>query len=298
MNNNPFIIIQAKNLSFTFSFATFYTSHECATPFTSFQTNAGIVGKYGEWFNFVTTWTYSADDLGANAVGNIFALENTEPGTTISMDEFIFELPSEKSYPVANDACNQLVVNGNAENTDGNGLSPYPFWSSRSDWWEPTITKETLANGSTNKFFRANKRKWHSDSIRTSLLKECFVKGLVYTISLRVRIDYKASPLSYYVQLKGQKADGSWTYKQPLQCPAQSASDGWVSCSGPFVIDSDYEAIAKNIEMEIIFDYGKDVDPWAVVDYDDISIAFKSGVSPCCFNSLHSTIFHCKRIYL
>lgn len=192
------------------------------------------------------------------------------------MDSVVFELPSEKSTRLANDACNELIVNGGAENGDGNGYSFYPFWSSRSDWWEPTVNEEVASNGAVNHFFRANRRKWHSDSIRTTLPTACFVKGLVYTVSLRLRIFYH-TPLSYYVQLTGPRADGSgWTYKQPLFCPAQSESDGWVTCSGPMVIDADYEVLSE-IHYEIIMDYVKDKDPWAIVDYDDISIAFKSG---------------------
>ncbi len=155
------------------------------------------------------------------------------------------------------------------------------MWSSRSGDWQPNIYIETLPNGKVNKFFRASNRRWHSDSIRTTLLKECFVKGLVYTVSLKVRIQ-KDIPLSYYVQLKGPRADGSgWTHKQPLFCPEQSQDQGWVSCSGPFVIDEDYEAIGEDLHFEVIFDYKKDTPenaPWAVVDYDDISISFTSGV--------------------
>ncbi len=193
------------------------------------------------------------------------------------MDEFVFELPSEKSYPIVDDACSELIINGDAESTDGNGWSPYPLWSSRSDAWDPVVTEEVSTSGSINKFYRAKNRRWHSDSIKANLLKQCFVKGLVYTISLKVRIHYHTS-LSYYVQLKGPKSDGTgWIHKQPLYCPEQSSMSGWVTCSGPFVIDMDYEAIGKDIEFEIIFDNLKDVSPWAVVDYDDLSISFKSG---------------------
>ena len=242
------------------------------------QMNAGIVGKYGEWFTFATQWTYDAEDLGLldEIIGNIFFLENTEPGTTISMDEFVFELPSTRSYPVADDACRELVVNGDAENTDGNGWHYYPMYSPRSDWWQPAIVKETLADGRVNKFYRASKRISSWESPRFQMIKDCFIRGLVYKISVKVRIFYD-KPIKYYIQLNGLKSDGSgWTQKQPLYCPEQTEAQGWVTCSGPLLIDADYENF-KEIHYEMKFQ--NEENKFAVVDFDDFSIAFVNGVS-------------------
>ena len=88
--------------------------------------NKGLVGKYGEWFTVSTSWTYDADDLTDNVAGHIYYIQQTEIGTKVSLDHFTLELPSEKSLPAAHDPCNELVVNGDAENTDGNGFSYYP----------------------------------------------------------------------------------------------------------------------------------------------------------------------------
>jgi hypothetical protein len=110
----------------------------------------------------------------------------------------------------------------------------------------------------------------------------CFVKAMTYWISLRVRISSEV-PLSYYVQLKAPKADGSgWTGKTPLECPAQTKSDGWVTCSGPYVIEEDLsiDVIDEDFYFEVIFDWRTDNGPvWATVDYDDISMKFMAGVS-------------------
>eukprot|EP00804_Cyclotella_cryptica_P014145 CCRYP_005584-RA/>CCRYP_005584-RA protein AED:0.03 eAED:0.03 QI:259/1/1/1/0.94/0.9/20/117/3951 len=239
--------------------------------------NQGTIGKYGEWFTFATVWRYSAEDLGNNVIGNIFALENNEPGTTLSMDEFAFELPSSKSFPRVNDTCSELVVNGNAESADGRGWAFYPMWSSRSGSWEPTITKETLSNGSVNKFYRANNRQWKDDSIRFNMVKGCFVKAMTYWISLRVRVS-SVTPISYQVRISGPRADGSgWTNKFPLSCPAQSQADGWVSCSGPYVVEDDFDLINDDIQFNVVFDSNDKGPVWAVVDYDDISMTFMAG---------------------
>ena len=105
---------------------------------------------------------------------------------------------------------------------------------------------------------------------------------MTYWVSLRVRVS-SDTPLSYYVQIKGPKADGSgWVHKKPLDCPAQTRSDGWVTCSGPYVVEDELssDVIEGDIHFEVIPDYKIDNGPiWSTVDYDDISMSFMSGVS-------------------
>lgn len=244
--------------------------------------NKGTVGQYGEWFTISQVWQFSEEHIGDNVIESVWVLENNEAGTTLSMDEFIFELPSSRSFPAVNDVCSELVINGDAESTDGNGFAFYPMYSSRSYNWEPTITEEMSSNGSINKFYRASNRRWHSDSIRFTMANGCFVQAMTYSISLRVRVS-SDTPVSYYVQLKGPKADGSgWMHKSPLHCPAQTKSDGWVTCSGPYVIEDDLtsDVMEGDIHFEVILDYKIDNGPiWTTVDYDDISMSFVSGVS-------------------
>ena len=230
--------------------------------------------------------TVDPDEVGENVSSNIFAIENFEPGMVVSIDEFILELPSENSFPKANGTCSELVIHGDAENTDGRGLAFYPMWSSRSYAWEPTITEETLSNGAINKFYRAANRRWHSDTIRFNMVNGCFVQAVSYWISLRVRVSSEV-PLSYYVRLKGKRyEDGEWTRKNVLFCPPQTRDDGWVRCSGPYIVEEDFNlnVIESDIEFNIYMDYDVDDGPdeWAVVDYDDLSVSFMSGVSTLC----------------
>lgn len=246
------------------------------------QLNSGTLGKYGEWFTFATVWRYSNVDI-ENAIGHIFAIENLEDeaGTTISMNEFILELPSPNSFPPANGTCAELVIHGDAEDTDGRGWAFYPMWSSRSGSWEPAITHETLSNGAVNKFYRADNRRWHSDTIKFNMLGGCFVKAMSYLISVRVRVSSDV-PLSYYVRLRGKrKSDSGWTQKDVLYCPPQTKDDGWKTCSGPYIVEDDFDlsVIGSDIEFNIYMDSKVDSGPdfWATVDYDDISVSFMSG---------------------
>ena len=217
-------------------------------------------------------------------IGNIFALENNEAFSTISMAEFSFELPSSNSFPEVDNTCSELIVNGNAENLDGYGWSYYPMISNRGGW-EPVIAKETQTNGVVNKFIRASNRKYHWDSVKFNMVKGCFVKGMTYFISLRVRVS-SVNPVSYVVRLFGYKTDNSgWVDKNPLRCPAQSQSDGWVTCSGPYVVEADWDLVSEDIGFDVILDSKVDTGPvWAVVDYDDISMSFMSGVSDLMFS--------------
>lgn len=270
-----------------YDFVLYASSRESADPPTplSSKLNTGTLGKYGEWFTFATVWRFSPQDLNENVTGTIFAIENIGYETSISMAEFIFELPSSNSYPQVNDTCSELAIHGNAEDTDGRGYAFYPMWSSRSGSWEPTITSEVKSNGAVNKFYRAENRRWHSDTIKFNMPIGCFVKAMSYWISLKVRVS-SVDPLSYYIRLQGRRhSDSEWTRKDVLFCPPQSKDDGWVTCSGPYIVEEDFDlsVIESDIEFNVYMDYhgdnGGTDNTWAVVDYDDISVSFMSGVS-------------------
>lgn len=219
------------------------------------------------------------------------------------MDEFIFELPSSKSFPKINETCSELVVHGDAEDTDGRGYAFYPMWSSRSSSWEPTITQETKSNGAINKFYRAENRRWHSDSIRFNMPIGCFEKAMSYWISLKVRVSSE-EPLSYYIRLEGQRYSDSGTErKNVLFCPPQTKLDGWVTCSGPYIVEDDFNLskIKSDIEFRVYMDHevdnGGTDETWATVDYDDISVSFMAGVSTVsCYHSILFAIYfsNCK----
>lgn len=211
----------------------------------------------------------------ANTVGQVFYLDNFKPGQIVHMDEFQFELPSPKSYAPTDDPCLELVVNGDAENADGRGWHHYPMWSHRSDKWVPTILEETV-DGAVNKYWHIGNRYWHGDSLRFHVDHRCFMQGATYTASLRARYTGKANVSRYWFEIKGTATVG-YRYNKPLYCPAQSSADGWVTCSGDFVVDENYDFTS---DPEILFVSQDENDSTGYVDwdFDDVSIKFKGGV--------------------
>lgn len=220
----------------------------------------------------------------------IFFLERFPDQSTIYMDEFQFELPSSKSYPVENDPCFELVVNGDAENADGRGWHPFPMWTHDYGKYNPKIMEEAQDDGTINKFWRISGRGWHGDSPRFNINHECLALNYKYTASLKVRFTGPLSHSSrYWFEIKGlvMKSDCTVTdsedcvtrkYNKPLQCDAISPADGWVHCSGDFIVTEDYLFLER---PEIIFVSQDENDNtgyhgW---DFDDISIQFKNGVS-------------------
>ena len=210
-----------------------------------------------------------------NTVGQVFYLENFKPGQIIHMDEFQFELPSAKSYPPVDDPCNELVVNGDAEDGDGRGWHYYPMSTPRADKWIPTIMEETV-DGAVNKYWHIENRVWHGDSLGFNVNHKCFMQGSTFELSLRVRFTGKTAATTYWFEIKGDTTVG-YRYNKPLHCPSQSAADGWVTCSGTFVVDENYSFTS---DPQIIFVTPEENDSTGYVDwdFDDVSIKFQSGV--------------------
>lgn len=115
----------------------------------------GDVGKYGEWITFSSIWSWSADKL-ANVEGSVFIIENFVRGTNVELDSFILELPSAKSFAPENDACKELATNGDAEDLDGGGYAPYPWFSPRMYDFQLAVHEETDTTGNVNHFFHVH----------------------------------------------------------------------------------------------------------------------------------------------
>ena len=71
----------------------------------------------------------------------------------------------------------------------------------------------------------------------------------------------------------------SWTV---LNCPTKTNEDGWVTCSGPALVDEKWESYV-NIRWEL-YTANEDSSNRAVIDSGDIRMEFKSGsVIVSCF---------------
>lgn len=245
----------------------------------------GVVGKWGEWFHFTSTWQFRSDqnELGTNVIGQTFTLERFPVGSTVSLDDFVFELPSPKSFLPQDgraDTCAEVIVNGDAEDNDGGGFHPWPMYSSNPYRFEPLILEEDDGEGGVNRFYRTKARDYRGHSMRWRPNAACLVRGFVFEVSHRMRIsNFSRGPMTYYLRFRGQRPDGSWAYPTILECPAIGVDDGWKSCSGPLIISEEMGSLT-DISVEIHFPSNKEYDgEFADVDWDDISIAFVSGVS-------------------
>ena len=242
----------------------------------------GTIGRYSEWFWFSTIWTWTGDDL-TNVIGNLFILDRFPTGATISMDEFIFELPSSKSFATTGNACGNLAVNGDASDNDGNGRAHFPFLSAEPWRYAPLILEETGEAGNINRFYRTRGRS-SSSSLQFRPNQGCLLKGHLYTTSLLARLQsYLSGKMKLFVRLSGRKPTGDYVYIAILQCPEMMQSNDWTTCSAPLLVSEEISSLTDT-RWEVLTE-NEDANNRAVIDFDDISIKYTSGVSVCsnCF---------------
>ena len=195
-----------------------------------------------------------------------------EQGVDITIDTFELSLPSLSSYPDPSAPCEELVQNGDAES---NGFNPYPMTASKSNE-EIQILEE---NG--NKFFSLSNRGAQSSSIKYSLDTSCLTRGVSYIFSSRMRLHLTpgfvggAEKMYWFIEFKN--TDGGSSTKEIVNCDAQSVSDGWVTCTGIFMIDEKLSlARGSTASLRMSFKNIRDGEKYDV-DYDDISIRYHQG---------------------
>ena len=230
----------------------------------------GYGGVYGEWITLVgdqDTAKWSAAELDASRIFNIMRVITDEVAVSITIDFVEIRAANEAHYPNITDPCNELVANGNAEQSIT--LNPFPI-SSNAYWHSSLAVQEELdESGETNRYFAMYRRShsWISPSSELNL--QCFSSGLVYTASFKLRV--LQGTTGGYFELGWHRQDDSWKNRNVMDLPSQSVDAGWVSYSGDFIIDEDI-ANAKDMIWRIIIEGGE-----TRMDYDDVSIKFKSG---------------------
>ena len=201
----------------------------------------------------------------------IIAFTFIEKGIDITIDSFDLFLPDETSYPDPNDLCYDLILNGDAE---ANGFHPYPMYSAYSN--NQLIKVEE--NG--NKFWRLFDRNYYKSSISYDLNDICLTQGLTYLFSSKVRFHHSkdfvggSEPYVWYIDFK-RISDGKWIERDIVECAAQSVKDGWVTCSGDFMIDKEM-AEASELQVKMRFKNSRDGDKYNL-DFDDIFIRYHKG---------------------
>jgi len=144
--------------------------------------------------------------------GSIFIIENFARGTYIELDSFIMELPSAKSFAPVNDACKELAINGDAENLDGGGFAPFPWFSPRMNDFQLAVHEETDTTGNVNHFFHTHgpTRSTYWSSPRIYPNSDCLALGFIYQVSIKLRLkDYGSNNLWYYLKLRGKQPLGT-----------------------------------------------------------------------------------------
>eukprot|EP00591_Stephanopyxis_turris_P012014 CAMPEP_0195517630 /NCGR_PEP_ID=MMETSP0794_2-20130614/11096_1 /TAXON_ID=515487 /ORGANISM="Stephanopyxis turris, Strain CCMP 815" /LENGTH=1723 /DNA_ID=CAMNT_0040646463 /DNA_START=75 /DNA_END=5246 /DNA_ORIENTATION=+ len=231
--------------------------------------NQHSAGNYGDWIHFTATFRYTESDLEPqNIVYHMMQIVGPEEGVDIIMGEATLSLPDETSYPEPENVCQNLILNGNAE---GNQMHPYPM-KVRSAYTSRLVVKE---EESGNKYYSQVGRNFAENGIIVKGLNPyCMKANLLYRMSMQTRI-HSTTKVRYWAELKSFNADDSYRYSYPVQCDPQDLNDGWVTCSGNFMITEAIESAVRHelrIEFEDTVD-GKDAD----VDYDNISLTFEKG---------------------
>jgi hypothetical protein len=222
-------------------------------------------GNYGQFVDFSGIIRWTADEVDPNSIAYwALFIEGPPPDVTMTLDYFTIALPDPTSYLKPNDICQELLPNGNAE---GNGFNPYPFWSLRGD------EKVKVMNENGNNFFRLENRLSHWSTMTHNVETRCLDLGVTYLASAKIRIQ-SDFPQSYYILLTIQRADGSWADRTIVQCPPQSRFDGWMTCSGEFIVDTD---LSRALSAQWRLYLTNTIDGIYTVDYDDLSIRLSKG---------------------
>ena len=187
--------------------------------------------NYGEWFDWTDRITWNADELSPDNVHFVLYIYGVEADVDISLSTFRITLPDVTYYSDPADLCGELILNGNAE---GNIFNPYPMRKYHSEDRLPIVIQEEDGN----RFYRMEGRTYHSSSMYSNIHIECLETGVTYQASAKLRIHSELSKESHFL-LMGNGPDGSRFYRTFLECLPIDNTDGWVTCSGEFMVDKE-----------------------------------------------------------
>jgi len=222
-------------------------------------------GSYGQATDFTAKLQWTVSQVNSTMIKYwTLYFDQLESGSILTVYNFSVSLPDSSSYLNPNDVCRELLPNGNAE---GNGLNPYPFNAN-------VATESVLVvNENGNNFFRLTNRNSYSSTISQNVETRCMDLGVTYLASARIRIQ-SDFPQDYYIFLYLKWPDGIPTERKLLQCPPQSRSNGWVTCSGEFIVDTE---LSQAVSAVWRLSLSNRRDGIYTVDYDDLSIRFVRG---------------------
>jgi hypothetical protein len=232
---------------------------------------------YGNWEDFYTAFTFTADELDQAAIYHIFQLNGPDPDVVIEMDDVTFSLPSQELVPDPSNVCaGNLIINGNPDDS----IHPYPM-----DTLGGRLTVETAGNN--NNIFRTGFRTSDMDSVSYSMAAPgCMVVGARYRVSVRVRIQSEKDVKSE-MYLRIFFRDGQASKLRLVECPPSWRA--WVVCESVFEMveefDSDQvESIRLSFETFGAPTDNLDIDNWELVFLEGPKTAIlveEDGVAGC-----------------
>ncbi len=265
------------------------------------------VPNYGEWGDWHDTITFTEDELNPTNPYSVLYIDRVDPGVDISIDSIRISNPTELAYPDPEDVCGELVINGDAEvrkwirthDVDINYLiiqailsflihcsashhtchtctlkqaddmNPFPMQSTSGS--TPIFVK--TENG--NNYFHLPNRVDSGSSIDSHLNVECLEQGATYQASVKVRIRSEFDQQFYfYFRYLLPGTENDWSSYRYLNCPPQKWDDGWVTCSGNFIVN-ELLANSEKVRARMYFSGSRNID--VDVDYDDFSIQYVKG---------------------
>jgi len=142
--------------------------------------------------------------------------------------------------------------------------------------WGQQLTK---AEEDGNKFWRLFNRYDASSSIQYQLNDICLAQGATYIFSAKLRLhhseDFYGGKESYNWFINFKTTDGKWRDTTIAECAKQSASDGWITCSGEFMVEKDM-AESTELYLRMKLDNSRDGAKYNL-DFDDISLRYHKG---------------------
>ena len=224
----------------------------------------------GVWFDFVSEFELTEDDLATTKLYQMLYFGGPELGVKIQIDDVQWYLPSADMFPDPNQApvCDNLVVNGDAENSDFFKF-PQGFISNMEA--SLIIKKEAIANSTnTNNYFSIVGRNATWASVTAGLIIDCIEENSIYTFSVKVRL-HSETPTNVRMVIKTYQPNSTATPLYDTEtlgyCKDVSAEAGWVYCQRNWLFRG-IHASAEKIELAFVVD----VDLTSDVDFDEINV--------------------------
>ena len=215
----------------------------------------------GSWHEIKASFRFTSEQLDADNIFLMIALNGPEAGIDISMDNFNLSLPPPGAFPDPNDVCGNLIQNGSGDMLNGFAAPMYPFIGS---------SAITIKEENDNQFFSITNRKATHDTIAMKLTTGCLEPGTVYTMTVKIKIDSVATVIPRVITKT--HTDGNPIFDIVAFCPGSSESIGWITCTADYSFKSHHFASEK-VELLVFF---KD-DLSSDASFDDFSLEFKYG---------------------